>query len=165
MTYARETSVSPEQTRMEIERMLARYGAGGFAYATELNRAALQFKLGARYVRLAVPLPTLGEFSQVLDRYGVPLRTRTVTQQRNAADQAIRARWRAVKLIMQAKLEAIEAGISTVEREFMPDIVLPDGRTLGEHVAPAIEAAYATGRVPALLPAYAPAMLEGPDGD
>ena len=59
---------------------------------------------------------------------------------------------RALYLIVKAKMEAVEAGISTVEREFLYDIVLPDGRTAGEWLAPQIEAAYNSGDMPALLP-------------
>lgn len=69
-----------------------------------------------------------------------------------AWEQACRSRWRALYLIVKAKLEAVEAGISTVEREFLYDIVLPDGRTAGEWIAPQIEMAYQTGQMPAMLP-------------
>ncbi|MBT9828162.1 hypothetical protein GPL19_19805 [Enterocloster bolteae] len=47
---------------------------------------------------------------------------------------------------------AEKAGISTVEREFLYDIVLPDGRTAGEWIAPQIEMSYQTGQMPAMLP-------------
>lgn len=57
-------------------------------------------------------------------------------------------------LIVKAKLEAVEAGISTVEREFFYDVVLPDGRTTWEWMAPQIEAAYQTGEMPAMLPMF-----------
>lgn len=66
----------------------------------------------------------------------------------------IQGRERALYLIVKAKLEAVEAGISTVEREFFYDIVLPDGRTAGEWMAPQIEAAYQTGQMPAMLPMF-----------
>ena len=77
---------------------------------------------------------------------------RTEQQAYAAWEQACRSRWRALYLIIKAKLEAIEAGISTVEREFFYDVVLPDGRTAGEFLAPQIEAAYETGEMPPLLP-------------
>lgn len=54
----------------------------------------------------------------------------------------------------KAKLEAVEAGISTVEREFFYDIVLPDGRTAGEWMAPQIKEAYQTGQMPVMLPMF-----------
>jgi hypothetical protein len=55
-------------------------------------------------------------------------------------------------LVIKAKLEAVESGIACFEEEFMAHIVLPDGRTVGEHVIPGIAQAYETGNVPALLP-------------
>ena len=52
----------------------------------------------------------------------------------------------------KAKLEAVESGISTVEREFFYDVVLPDGKTIGEWMAPQLETAYQTGTMPPMLP-------------
>jgi hypothetical protein len=61
-------------------------------------------------------------------------------------------RWRALALAVKAKLEVVESGIATFEEEFMAHIVMPDGRTVGEHVAPRIEEAYTSGQPLALLP-------------
>ena len=62
-----------------------------------------------------------------------------------------RKRWRALLLIIRAKLEAVESGITTLESEFLANIVLPDGGTVGQWLAPQIDAAYATVRLP-LMP-------------
>ncbi len=61
-------------------------------------------------------------------------------------------RWLA--LVIKAKLEAVESGITMFEEEFLAHIVLPDGKTAGEHVIPAIESSYQTGKVKALLPYF-----------
>lgn len=45
-------------------------------------------------------------------------------------------------MIIKAKLEAVESGISTIEREFLYEIVLPDGSTVGDWVIPQVECAY-----------------------
>ena len=58
--------------------------------------------------------------------------SRTAADQQSAWEQACRQRWRALLLIIRAKLEAAEAGISTLETEFLANIVLPDGRTAGQ---------------------------------
>ena len=55
-------------------------------------------------------------------------------------------------LIIKAKLEAVDSGISTVEREFFYDVVLPDGKTVGEWMAPQLETVYQTGNMPLILP-------------
>ena len=50
------------------------------------------------------------------------------------------------------KAEEKCTGISTIEREFLSNIVLPDGQTVGEWMAPQLETAYTQGNMPALLP-------------
>lgn len=67
-------------------------------------------------------------------------------------EQACRQRWRALLLVVKAKLEAIETGIATFDGEFMANIVLPGGGTVGDWMTPQIERAYLTGAVPAMLP-------------
>ena len=76
---------------------------------------------------------------------------RTAAAQRSAWEQACRQRWRALLLIIRAKLEAAESGITTLESEFLANIVLPDGGTLGQWLAPQIDEAYGTGRMPPML--------------
>jgi hypothetical protein len=71
-----------------------------------------------------------------------------------AWEQGCRSLWRDLKLIIKAKLEAITVGISTVDREFMPDVMLPDGKTVGEHIIPKIDDVYNGGSVKGLLPEF-----------
>lgn len=65
-------------------------------------------------------------------------------------------RWRALALVIKAKLEAVAAGITTIEDEFLAHTVLPDGQTVGEFMQPQIAIAYERGSMPTTL------MLEGP---
>ena len=44
-------------------------------------------------------------------------------------------------------------GISTIETEFLANIVLPDNTTAGEWMLPQIDRAYRTGEMPPMLPA------------
>jgi hypothetical protein len=46
-------------------------------------------------------------------------------------EQNRRTRWRAVVLLLKAKLELIQIGISTIEHEFMADMLLPNGDKVG----------------------------------
>jgi len=64
---------------------------------------------------------------------------------RPAAEQACRQKWRALSLVVKAKLEAVESGITTFEDEFLAHIVLPNGQTVGEQALPRVREAYATG--------------------
>ena len=81
---------------------------------------------------------------------------RTKAAQQAAWEQACRQRWRALPLIIKAKLEAVESGITTLESEFLANIVLPDGGTVGQWLTPQVAEAYATGRMPPMLGAGAP---------
>lgn len=151
MAYAEKTAVSVSKSKAEIEEMIQRAGADQFVSGYRDDRAVIGFTLEKRQIRFILPLP------DKLDKsfwYTPERRNKRTEQQAYAAwEQACRSRWRALYLIIKAKLEAIEAGISTVEREFFYDVVLPDGRTAGEFLAPQIEAAYETGEMPPLLPA------------
>jgi len=85
-------------------------------------------------------------------------RTPTGREKRNpdsfyaAWEQACRQRWRALALVIKAKLEAVETGITTFEDEFLAHIVMPDGMTVGKHIKPNIAAMYASGKMQPLLP-------------
>jgi hypothetical protein len=49
---------------------------------------------------------------------------RTETQAQRAWEQAVRQRWRALVLVIKAKLEAVESGITSFEDEFLAHTVL-----------------------------------------
>lgn len=55
-------------------------------------------------------------------------------------------------MVIKAKFEAIESGVSCFDDEFMAHIVLPDGQTISDYMLPQIETAYSTKEMPALLP-------------
>lgn len=148
--YAKETNVSTDQSRIEIEKTLRRYGATSFAYGWEGDRAMIGFEYHDRRYRIVVQLPDpkAAEF-----RYTPARRTLRSQQAANEAwEQACRQRWRALALVIKATLEGTEAGIVTVEQVLMNYTVLPNGRTVGEWLAPQLEQAYRTGQMPPMLP-------------
>jgi hypothetical protein len=152
MTYAKTTEVPADRSKAEIERTLARYGATRFLYGwdDQQNVALVSFTVQGRDVRLIIPMPDANDPAYRVTENG---RRRTSQSTVIAAyEQAVRQRWRAVALIIKAKLEAIEAGISTIEREFLADIMLPNGSTAGEWLQPQIAAIYESGQMPATLP-------------
>jgi hypothetical protein len=55
-------------------------------------------------------------------------------------------------LVIKAKLEAVDSGITTFEDEFLAHIVMPDGQTVASHIKPGIAAAYESGTMTPLLP-------------
>lgn len=61
---------------------------------------------------------------------------------------------RALLLVIKAKLEAVASGISIFEDEFLANVVLPDGRLVGQEVREKIANAYESREMPQLLPDY-----------
>jgi hypothetical protein len=150
--YAANTEVPSDRSRSEIERTLRRYGATAFAYGWEGNQAQVGFKLASRQIKFRLPLPDPASREFTLTPTG---RERSAASAEEAYEQAVRQRWRALALVIKAKLEAVEAGISTVEREFLDAIMLPDGRTVGDWLGPQLGEVYAREAMPALLPGSA----------
>ena len=143
--YGARTSVPVSKSIMEIEAALRRYGASAFHFGSdnEAEYAIIGFKLKDRQVKMRMPLP---DKRQGTTKY----------------QQAERQRYRALLLVVKAKLEAIAGGITTLEREFLPDIVTSTGQTVSEILAPQIEEMYRSGRVPSLIGGSGPVgLLEG----
>lgn len=147
--YAENTSVSVESSRGEIERTLQRYSAESFAYGWDQQRALIEFAAQGRRIRFVLPLPdrSAREFTHTPGRE----LERTPAKAYEAWEQACRQRWRALALAIKAKLEAVEAGITTFEDEFMAHIVLPDGTTFGAWARPQIADVYDKHLMPPML--------------
>lgn len=147
--YAENTQVASDRSRAEIERTLQRYGASAFAYAWEGASAHIAFKMAGRQIQFRLPLPDRAAPGFTRTPTGKPRAAAAVEQ---AYEQAVRQQWRALALVIKAKLEAVEAGISTVEAEFMASIALPGGGTVGDWIGPQLDEVYARQELPALLP-------------
>lgn len=149
--YAENTSAPSERSRAEIESTLRRYGATGFMYGWDEDRAVVAFKMHDRQVRFLLPMPdrTSREFTHTPAKN----QPRSIAQAEAAYEQAVRQRWRALALVIKAKLEAVAAGITEFEDEFLAHIMLPDGSTVGQFMRPQVAIAYERGDMPKLLPA------------
>lgn len=154
--YARTTSVSVEKSRAEIEKLLLGNGAGQIMSAFDVERgsAIVGWSMAGRMVRLSIPLPDGREkwFTHRRTRSGYAHKPYPESRRAALWEQACRARWRSVVLILKAKFEAIRAGVSTVEREFLADTLLADGNTVGAWIAPQLAAVYERREMPRLLP-------------
>jgi hypothetical protein len=150
--FARGTEVPSEKTRMEIEQTLLRYGATGFAYAASGSRRRVEFAAHERHVRFELDLPALSDRRFIGRRDGWRGPSEAVRLERWKAEE--RRLWRALLLAIKAKLEVVASGMAIFEEEFLANIVMPDGRTAGQHAIPAIAKAYQTGRVVGLLPEH-----------
>jgi hypothetical protein len=145
--YASQTEVPIERSKTEIESILNKYGATGFGYLRDGDTYMIVFQVEGRRIRFVLPMPKYADF-----KYTDAGRLRSADSQSSAWEQAGRQKWRALVLVIKAKLEAVEAGIVTFEEEFLAHIMLPDGRTVGEWTRPQLEAVYSDGSMPALLP-------------
>jgi hypothetical protein len=130
--------------------MMIRFGADQFVTGWERDgRAMIGFRVHNRMVRIYLTMPTEDEPLIALTPTG---RRRTKTQIEDALAAESRRRWRSLVLVIKAKLTAVEDGISTIEREFLADVLLADGTTLGEWAAPQLAHVYEVGRMPELMP-------------
>jgi hypothetical protein len=134
--YAENTRVPVSQSRADIERLLERGKAKqyGTAIDYDLGIARVQFKLQERVVRFTIGLPDRKKFGD-----GVRF------------ERAERQKWRALLLVIKAKLESVENHIEGFEEAFMSQIVMPNDRTVSELILPQIAESYKTGRMPLAL--------------
>jgi hypothetical protein len=117
---------------LELESLLKRYGADQFLFGTQLGEAVVGFRMKGIQIKIRLSMPK-----------GVDAK----------AAKEERRRWRALLLVIKAKLEAVASGISVFEDEFLAHTVMPDGSTFGEWAKPQIASMYKEGKMPPLLPA------------
>lgn len=149
--YATQTEVPVERSKAEIEQMLIRYNATAFTTGWNTNSAMIAFELKELHVRFVLPWPDRNDVKFKKKKVRNYYKQLTQIQSDRVFDQAIRQRWRALALVVKAKLEAVECGISTLEREFLAFIVMPGGERIGdwiiENAIPSIRA----GKMPLAL--------------
>lgn len=149
MAYAKNTNVAVSKSRMEIENIITRYGADAFMSGTDSGsgRAFVGFQLQGRQVKFVLDLPRLDEFRMTEKGR----RRRDESLVRKAHEQACRSAWRSLALVIKAKLEAVEAGITTFDQEFLANVVVPGGMTIGEKIIPRLDN-FSEADLPRLLP-------------
>jgi hypothetical protein len=150
--YAANTSVSVEKSKAEIETLLTRYGASHFMSGWSPTGSVIAFEVAARRVRFSLPLPQkdAARFTHRLHSSGRTI-SRAQTEAFKLWEQECRSRWRALALVIKAKLEAVESGISSFESEFLAHVMLPNGDTVGEWAAPQLARAYQSSEMPPLM--------------
>ena len=107
MAYAEKTTVPVSKSRIEIEELIRKHGAGQFVSGYSGDKVVIGFTAEGRQVRFLMRMPAG--------------RTNKETEQLEGQ------RWRALLLVIKAKFEAIESGVSCFDDEFLAHIVLPDG--------------------------------------
>lgn len=159
-TYAAKTDVPVSKSRDEIERTLVRFGATGYAYAIQGDRVMVSFEIKTFRVMIRMTLPDREAFAR--NSYG---NRRSDSAIDKDWEQACRQRWRTLANAIKAKLAMVDDGLSTVEREFLADVVVGDS-TVGEQIIPDLPAAIRSGHLPPLIPGDSKviALPSGTDG-
>lgn len=123
--YAARTTVTPQKSRAEIESVIKRYGATGFNSGWQGEDVRVEFLCKDRHIRFVMREPQ--------------------------SEQAKRQKWRALLLLVKAKLEAVDAKIVTFEEAFLSDIVMSDGKTVWERVRDPIALEYSQRKLTSLI--------------
>lgn len=144
--FAEGTEVSAERSRAELEQLLRKHGASEFGVFTSDVGTIFMYRLQGRMVRHKVECPALN----VAGHRGRG-RVSALEQAERARESEWRRRWRALVLVCKAKLEIIASGGSTFEREFLADVLLPDGTTVFEATRLQLAESYKTGGMPRFL--------------
>jgi hypothetical protein len=158
--YAKGTSVSVERSKAELDTLLGKHGAAQRAIMHDepAGFAAVVFVLRGRKYKIEVPMPTP---AAVTPKAAAEPRgwsgwdeARRAQWVRLQWEQACRERWRGLVLLVKAKLEIVRMGVSTFEREFLADLMLPDGHTAHQTIGAYMERLIADGyQQPLALPA------------
>lgn len=126
--YAHGTKVPAENSQHEIRRLLIQHGATSFGLLETASVSSIVCEFKARRLKFDVA--------------------------RTKDEAEYRRMWRVVLLRVKVRLEEVAEGSVTVDESFMPWIVLPNGHTVSESVAPAIKSAYIEGKISPLLLTY-----------
>lgn len=128
--FAGDTSVPIYKSKADIEALLMKYGAEGYHTGWQATAGeavgwdAIEFLWKGKQIRFRIPRSTEAD---------IP---RGVHNKVAYLEQRDRQRWRVLMLVVKAKLEAVQSGVSIFEEEFMPFIVTASGRTIGEILIP-----------------------------
>ena len=117
--YAKNTQVSADRSKAEIEKTLIRYGVEEFLYMRGLKGAGIGFTYKGREIKLNIPLPSRDEYNDN--------RTGELNWEKEC-----RRLWRVLLLWIKANLELIESGMITFEDIFLAQTCLPNGQTVSQ---------------------------------
>lgn len=133
--YAQDTAVPVSRSRDEIERLLTKHGARGFIFGSTPGKALIAFEMRDRRLRFYVPMIEINK---------------TGSNEKIVARET-RRRWRALLLVLKAKLEAVASEIVVFDAEFLAHIVVEGNETVGDRFVPQLASAIKSATMPNLL--------------
>lgn len=124
MPYAHKTQVPIDKTRLDIERLVRKYGAKAFSSSWldapspgRNGKARVEFICQDRHIRLTIEVPP--------------------------SEQTARGKWRVLLLMVKAKLVAVDSKVVTFEEAFFSDIVMPEtNKTVWETAREGVRLSY-----------------------
>lgn len=144
MAFAENTTVPIEKSIAEITTMVRKAGAESIGQFQEPDKLVIFFALADRRIKFTIPLATKYDGALVA-------RNGKIIDPKAKIEQANRQKARALRLVVQAKLESVESGVETFEQAFLANIVLDGGQTVYERVAEPISLEYSTGKAGLLM--------------
>lgn len=153
--FAENTKVTPEKSRAEAEGLLTKYGAKEVALMSSesAGKTAIVFIANSRRVKLEIVYPTYAEWKKHAEKVKIyQYQDRYTKVSTNWLRSELRRRWRVFVLRLKAKLEVCADDPAAFEREFLPDIMLPNGTTVGENIGPMLAEVYSGNRQLLTLP-------------
>ena len=129
------TTIEPEQTIGEIQRMLSRYNVA--AMMTEYDGpqvSAVSFRLDIAGKPLSFKLPCNWRAVAVIFKDPKHRAKLRLSRGTTLEEQAARTAWRIIKDWIEAQLALVEINMVTIPQVFLPWAIMPDGRTLAEHI-------------------------------
>lgn len=121
--YAAETEVAVSKSKRQIEDLLVARKVEQYHTGWDDARDIIEFGWKGKQIRFVLKRPDPKRLSSSM------------------LEQADRQRWRALYLVVRAKIEAVEAGLAIFEEEFLAFIVVPgSNQTIGEIMVPRLNA-------------------------
>lgn len=128
--YAKTTKVPVANSHAELHRVLARYGVQTFGVLQTPDGWIVTFEVpGTHHPALPCKIVVIRDDDDM---------------------QETRRRWRVLVLQVKALLESVDAGVMRAAEAFLPFIVTPDGRTVGQRIGDDLESLAVEGHLPRL---------------
>jgi hypothetical protein len=143
--YAKGTTVETDRSVGEIKNTLRRFGADGFQITEDRKSSSVAFKYKNRTLLMCIDLPDGS--ADVFQKSPGRGKQRSSEAAYKEWEKECRRRWRGLALVIKAMLVAVAEGIVKFDEAFLPYMVGVSGRTIGQMMAPKIDAALA-GHLP-----------------
>ena len=132
MAYAAGTVVSVARSQEEIQRLVRKHGARKVGTYTDDDAAVVTFQTNDRTVKFRIPMP--GPDDPDVRAAAAKIHRAGGEALDRALEAEQRRRWRALVLVIKARLEAVAEKVETFDEAFLAHIVTDRGHTIMEEL-------------------------------